>query len=61
MTAYVIFSPISKIKLENMATYEISNIPPWNLSRPVVLKQLSANRKGETDPLKQRIKFESIR
>ena len=44
-----------------MATYKISNIPPWKHRRPVVLKQLSANLKGETDPLEYRMKFESIR
>ena len=41
-----------------MAKYNISNIPHRN---SVVLKQISANPKGETDSLKYRIKFASIR
>ena len=42
----------SKIKLENVAKYKMSNIPPLKLSKPVVLKQLRANLKGKTGPLK---------
>ena len=46
--------------LDNIAEFEIPDVPPWTFSRPRVLFSLHVDKKSQTDSLVSQTKFHGL-
>ena len=51
----------SNINLDTIATYSVSEVPPWTITRPKVIFDINTSKKSSTDPSLFRSKFVEIK